>query len=530
MYTIGDYLRSLDDDKNNLVNYLTIKGQTASITETFTTLVPKVLNITSVNNQSKSLSVTSNNTYTLTPDTGYTGLSSAEITVNVEPSLQSKSTTITSNGTTTVTPDTGYYGLSSNEITVNVEPTLQSKSTSITTNGTTTVTPDTGYDGLSSVNITTDVQGGTVSAPQKDVNFYDFENTRLYSYTKAEFLSLSALPSVPAKEGLVSQGWNWSFADAYAYVQEYGILNIGATYTTSDGATRVYIDIPNDGILAIPINFFQSKNDGVTINWGDGSNTETVTGASVTVTHTYPSLGSYVISLLPDGDTTLQLGHNSSQSKIVGTIQDSNSIYRNMVTKIICGNNCTFTGSNTFYNFYTLKTLSISKSITSIGTEIFDYSNLSIIIIPDSVTNISTSGMHRQSSLERVILPNTTMTVGTSLFFQNQALKEFIIPSSWTSIPNYLFASTSCRSLTGIIIPKTVTYIGQGMFDGSYLGYIDCSHHTQLLTLYNGSSLGALQSYTKIIVPDSLYNEWVADANWSSYATNIIKKSDWDAL
>ena len=83
MFTIQDYIDSLNRDKESLVANLTTKGITCSDSETFTTLVPKVLDITSVNNQSKSETITSNTTTTITPDEGYTGLSSVSVTTNV---------------------------------------------------------------------------------------------------------------------------------------------------------------------------------------------------------------------------------------------------------------------------------------------------------------------------------------------------------------------------------------------------------------------------------------------------------------
>lgn len=74
--------------------------------------------------------------------------------VDVQPNLQSKTVTITSNGSQTVTPSTGKDGLSSVAITVNV-PTganLQSKSVS-PASADQEITPDTGFDGLSKVTV-----------------------------------------------------------------------------------------------------------------------------------------------------------------------------------------------------------------------------------------------------------------------------------------------------------------------------------------------------------------------------------------
>lgn len=45
MPTIADYLNNLKKDKDNLVSNLKIKGVSAENSETFTSLVPKVLEI-----------------------------------------------------------------------------------------------------------------------------------------------------------------------------------------------------------------------------------------------------------------------------------------------------------------------------------------------------------------------------------------------------------------------------------------------------------------------------------------------------
>ena len=63
---------------------------------------------------SGTISITENGTVDVTQ------YASAEVNVSSSPSLQSKSVTYTSNGTNTITPDDGYDGLSSVDMTVDV--------------------------------------------------------------------------------------------------------------------------------------------------------------------------------------------------------------------------------------------------------------------------------------------------------------------------------------------------------------------------------------------------------------------------
>jgi hypothetical protein len=62
------------------------------------------------------------------------------------------------------------------------------------------------------------------------------------------------------------------------------------------------------------------------------------------------------------------------------------------------------------------------------------------------------------------------------------------------------------------------------------MAYYDFSTHTSVPTLSNTNAFQNIPTDCKIIVPDNLYDTWIAATNWSTYSSNIIKKSDWDAL
>ena len=124
-----------------------------------------------VKNQDKSIDITSNGRYNVTPDYGFSGLGSVDINVDVqggeplppiEPVLQEKSIDIAENGNYSVSPDAGVDGLNRVDITVNVPPVpitpnLQSKTIDITENGSYSLEPNWPYDGLEKVDITVDV-------------------------------------------------------------------------------------------------------------------------------------------------------------------------------------------------------------------------------------------------------------------------------------------------------------------------------------------------------------------------------------
>ena len=409
----------------------------------------------------------------------------------------------------------------------------QTKSVSLTSNGTTTITPDSGYNGLSKVTVTTNIassgeSSSGVSASKNDVTFYDYDGTILHSYSKSAFLALSSLPDLPTREGLTCQGWNYTLAKAKEYVTSYGVLDIGATYITDDGKTRFYIRIAAEGRMTVPLYFSQTVANGVTIDWGDGSATQTLSGTgNVNTTHTYASIGNYIITLKVTSGT-LGLGNSSSSYSVMGSTGNNGRVYCNRLQKVELGSSVTSIGHYAFRTCYSLASVVIPSSVTSIGTYAFDncYS-LASVVIPSSVTSIGTYAFYGCQSLASVVIPSSVTSIGSNAFCYCHSLASVVIPSSVTSIGNDTLSR--CHSLASVVIPSSVTSIEYYAFAYCYgMAFYDFRTFQSVPTLSSYGVFNENPSDCKIVVPDSLYDTWIAATNWSTYASKIVKASEFN--
>ena len=211
------------------------------------------------------------------------------------------------------------------------------------------------------------------SASVSDVNFYDYDGTILHSYTKEQFLALSAMPELPTRAGLICQGWNWTLNDAKEYVTDYGMLNIGTMYVTDDGDTRLYIRIATEGRMSVPLYWSQTVSSGVGIDWGDGSAIQSVSGTgNKNTTHTYANPGDYVIRLKVVNNCTLGLGASSSNYCVMGSTTNNGRVYCNMLQKVEIGPRVSI-GNYAFSSCYSLASVTIPSSVRSIGNNAFGY-------------------------------------------------------------------------------------------------------------------------------------------------------------
>lgn len=291
------------------------------------------------------------------------------------------------------------------------------------------------------------------------VRFLDYDGTIVYSYTPEEFLALDAMPENPQHEGLISQGWNWSFADAKVYVTKYNRLTIGQSYITDDGKTRLYISIENEDQKSPTLYWCQNRSYGVVIDWGDGTGTESVAGSSgvESKSHTYSTIGNYIITLEPLPNCTLSISNTSSLS-ILGPLQ----VHTNSLKKVFIGSRAAMSNYS-FYNCYSLQYITIPNGINWIPQSAFQgcYS-LSSIVIPNGVTRIDNNVFSDCRSLSSISIPKGVPTFGSSVFNNCTSLHSIEIPDGVTSLGGNAFYG--CTSLSSVIISDTVTSIGSYVF------------------------------------------------------------------
>ena len=363
--------------------------------------------------------------------------------------------------------------------------------------------------------------GGGGGAAKDYVKFYDYEGTLLHSYSKDEVEALTELPPLPSHDGLICQGWNWSLEDIKAEGKE---TNVGAMYITDDGKTRLYITIAAEERMDVPLCFLQTVANGVTIDWGDGSATETLSSiGEIATVHSYTSIGDYIITLDVVDGCTLQLGKGSYNYGIVGAATYSGSVYGDMIRKVEIGDatyirdyalvycyhltsitipkSATRLGANTFYDCDSLTGLTIPNGVTSIGSNFVSNCNaLTSIAIPKSVSSVDTNAFNACTILTRITIPNSVKTVSTRMYSNCRSLTSIQISDGTRSIGDYAF--DGCYTLASVTIPDSVTSIGISAFNG-------CLSLTNIaipdsVTSIGNTAFANCNSLSSIVIPNGV--------------------------
>lgn len=374
--------------------------------------------------------------------------------------------------------------------------------------------------------------------PMKDINFYDYDGTLLYSYTINEFDQLLEMPMLPSREGLVCQGWNISKNEII------GIKEVGASYITDNGHTKLYIKIDNSQYTTVPLYFNQTISECVSIDWGDNSDIQTISSTgNVNISHVYSSPGLYCISLNVTSGIC-KLGGGSSSNSILGP---SSSIYNNMLYKAEIGNN-TNLANYAFNKCYSLRSITIPQGTTSLGSYAFQYClALKHLTIPNTVKKIETCFCYYDYGFSSLSLPNNITSIGASAFRECQALRSVTLPNNLKTLQISVFNNCKalscidmqhlseinssslkgCISLSEVVFGSDVNTIADTFTNCNNILIYNFSKSKNVPTLSSTSCFTGINTNCKIIVPDNLYDTWISATNWDSHADKIIKNSEW---
>lgn len=91
-----------------------------------------------------------------------------------------------------------------------------------------------------------------------------------------------------------------------------------------------------------------------------------------------------------------------------------------------------------------------------------DFSSLSDIRLPDTVTEIGIGAFAGCTSLETFVCPQSLDTIESFAFVQCKSLQSVTFPSSMSSIGGFAFSD--CTALASVVIPSGITEIGEGTF------------------------------------------------------------------
>lgn len=295
------------------------------------------------------------------------------------------------------------------------------------------------------------------SLEEKNLNFFDYDGTLVYSYTLVEAQNLTELPSNPQHSGLIAQGWNWTLNDIKTHLSYTDHLNVGQMYITDDGTTRFYIELDEN---SLDINFAWWQNlssDCITIDWGDNSPIESLstnlTSYKGQVDHIYNSPGQYIIKV-----------------RYTEVNNDRQHWHPKGLTE-------TNTFNSPFIKYpYILKKVEFGEGVTVLG------------------------GLLCNIALTTITTTNLMNYCDTYNFFHCHSLQYVTIPPEMTIIRNYNF--NNCYNLKNISLPK-VTSISYNCFTICYkLQYIDLTQ--DLTTLSDCAIFNQCKSLKKFYIPPNV--------------------------
>ena len=374
------------------------------------------------------------------------------------------------------------------------------------------------------------------------VKVIDYDGTVLME-KKGNTGDVIELPEAPTHDRLVFQKWSASrtVTDNKVTIGNDNVM-VGATYTTASGQNEFDITVTKATGLTVTFNGSGVK------DWGDGT-------SDSQTSHTYTAYGDYMIKWAGVDRIKSNLFGNSAsyfltRARLAGVMFVLANAFTNCynLTSIVIPEGVTELGSNSFNNCYNLTSIVIPEGVTGLDSSFGNCHNLTSIVIPESITGFDSYEFYNCYNLTSIVIPESVQSLSSNTFINCYNLTSIVIPEGvtvlGTGILQFCYGLTSivipdsvtsinsnvlkhCTMLQSVIMPKNIIQIQSEAFATcERLTKYDFSQATAVPTLSDVRAFGSINKICKIVVPDNLYDQWIAATNWSTYADYIYKASE----
>lgn len=381
------------------------------------------------------------------------------------------------------------------------------------------------------------------------IRFIDYDGTIVTEFPLEAAAELTALPELPTHEGLVGTGWNRTLTEVQTADKS---MVIGALYAWADDQNTTVLKIRPRVNEQVTLRFAQDETNGVTIDWGDGSVVETVSGTgNVTATHTYTSAGAtsmpIILKLTPDDEVDFEIGHGTSASTkfITGSVvgnylpidmailgrcviksyafSSSYLLHSIIISHLATAPNMAYA----FLNCPSLQGIVLPNSITELGTNVFQYCDgINNISLPAGLSNIGANALQNLKKVELLTFPDTvTYFGGNSL--SGIIFEKFSFPRNMTIPSNSSGLFTDCVRLKTIDWNGVTGSFGNSVFSGCYS--LEKLEFPEGITQLGSSCCTNCHSLEYVKIPSTISNA-SANAFTSCYNLKTIKFADRSAF
>ena len=248
-----------------------------------------------------------------------------------------------------------------------------------------------------------------------------------------------------------------------------------------DGKTRLYITIPENVMEGwpparrdLPLYFGQTAEHGVSIDWGDGSEPESLPGTGIVhATHTYMVGGEYVIVLAVTQGCEMSFVYGESYNgfyRILGMTfmsgYSETGYYSFMLNHLVIGDRINIE-EHSLEELEGLVSVQIRGDVSNISNITFcNCVRLTNVVLPKNMTSLGQYAFNGCFDLTHITLPESLVTMGEEMFSGCSNLCAVQIPVGVTAIGGRTFSG--CNSLVYVQIPEGVVELGEKAFSLCY--------------------------------------------------------------